>query len=251
MEEDKAEGKQAEDKRVFFGFGDDLAVNDNSHRVMGIRRKLRTPEGATPMIIKGSRKEVANRFVDDAGAHSSRRIPVGIGQSAPRNTNSQVIRISIIIHKKMGNGSAATADGDSRRVGGASGKDLRSSASRNPLLNGLDVYRVVGAGKQGRERDGLVGRRVGIENVSVAKPRVANREIARGSDGTTNDCSGRAAKNPEGLVVVVLAGIDADGQLRVRYPPPPPPPPQRQTMATKKNNFRFINIGNLKSSLCS
>ena len=82
------------------------------------------------------------------------------------------------------------ADGDGRRIRGAGGKNLRSSASRNSLLNGLDVCRVTGAGKQGRERDGLVGRRVGVENVSVAKPRVDNREVAGGSDGTIAACSG-------------------------------------------------------------
>ena len=123
--------------------------------------------------------------------------------------------IAIIRHPKVGNSSAVGADGDCRRVGGVGGKNLRSSAARNPLLNGLDVYGI-GAGKEGRERDSLVGRRVGVKNVSVANPRVDNREIARGSDGTTTACSGRAAKNPEGFAGgVVLAGINVDEKLRL------------------------------------
>ena len=57
----------------------------------------------------------------------------------------------------MGNGSVASAYGDGCGVGGTGGsKDLRSGDSRNSLLNGLDVYRVVRAEKQGRKRDRLV-----------------------------------------------------------------------------------------------
>ena len=52
-------------------------------------------------------------------------------------------------------------------------------------------------------------------------------------------CGRRSAKNPEGLVGVVLAGIDADDQLRLGFVPPPP---QMQTMAANKDNFRFIKI---------
>ncbi len=229
----KTEGKEAEDEGIFLRFGDDLAVDDNPHRAAGIRRKCRLKCG----IIEGSRKEIADRFVQNAGTHPSRRIPAGIGQSAPRNTNPKAILITAISHPKVGNGSATAGNSDGRRVGGAGGKDLRSSPSRNSLLNGLDVYRVGGAGKQGRERDGLVGRRVGVENVAVANPRVANREIAGGSDCTITACSGRAAKNPEGLAGrVVLARINMDEQLRVRYPPPP----QRQTTAANNDKLRFL-----------
>ena len=53
----------------------------------------------------------------------------------------------------MGNGSAAAADGDGWRVGGAGGKgDVGSASARNSLSYGVDVYGV-GAGKQGRKRD--------------------------------------------------------------------------------------------------
>ena len=58
----------------------------------------------------------------------------------------------------MGNGSAAAADGDGRRVGGSGGKsDVGSAAARNSLSYRIDVYRV-GAGKQGgREKLVLLG----------------------------------------------------------------------------------------------
>ncbi len=92
MKENKPQGKEAEHKGVFFGFGDDLAVDNNPHRTLRIRRKCRLPCG----IIEGSRKEVADRFVDDAGARPNRRIPAGIGQSAPRDANPDFIRVSAI-----------------------------------------------------------------------------------------------------------------------------------------------------------
>ncbi len=79
MEENKAEGKQAEDEGIFFRFRDDGAVDGDPHPAK--RRKKRT------LTIVSSRKEVANGFVDQAGAHPSRSIPAGIRQSASRNTN--------------------------------------------------------------------------------------------------------------------------------------------------------------------
>ena len=69
----------------------------------------------------------------------------------------------------MGNGSAAAADGNGRRVGGIGGKsDVGSAAARNSLSYRLDVYGV-GAGKQGRKRDvfALNAGLVGVENVSA------------------------------------------------------------------------------------
>ena len=184
-ENDKAQGKEAEDEGIFLRLRDGLAVDDNPHRAAGIRRKKRP----RIEVIEGSRMEVADRFVQNAGTHPSGRLPVGIGQSASGDANPKAILIAIISHPKVGNGSAAAADGDSRRVGGAGGKKVCQGAARNSLCDSCGVSGV-GAGKQGRERDGLVGRRVGVKNVSVAKPRVVNREIAGGSDGTTNGCSG-------------------------------------------------------------
>ena len=212
MEENKAQRKQAEDKSIFFWFGDDLAVDDNPHRAGGIRRKCSMPCGT----IEGSRKEVANGFVQNARTYPSRSIPARIGETASGNTNPKDIFIAIISHPKIGNGSAA-GDSNGRRVGSVGGKSLRSSASRNSLLNGLDVYGV-GAGKEGREGDCLVVGRIGVENVSVGTPRVGNREIAGGSDARVCSCGGGSAKNPEGLVGgVVLAGIDMDVKLGLGF----------------------------------
>ena len=65
---------------------------------------------------------------------------------------------------------------------------------------------------------------------------------ACGSDVNGASRGGRSAKNPDGLASgVVLAGIDIDEQLRVRYPPPLPLP-QRQTMAANNDSFCFISI---------
>ena len=84
-ENDKAQGKEGENEGVFFWFGDDLAVDDNPHRTCGVRRKIRPV--AHP-IIESSRKEVANRFVNYAGAYPRRSLPVGKGQIASVNANS-------------------------------------------------------------------------------------------------------------------------------------------------------------------
>ena len=74
-------------------------------------------------MTKGSRKEIADGFVQNAGAHPSGSIPARIGQSASRDPNPHYIsQGGKIIHKKMGNGSAAAADGDGRRVDGVVGK---------------------------------------------------------------------------------------------------------------------------------
>ena len=137
-ENDEAEGKQAEDKRVFFGFGDDLAVDDNPYGAGTVQRK---PSSQIP--IESSRKEVANRFVDYARTCPSRRIPGGIGQTASRDANPNVVRFTaIFIHKKMGNGSAAAADGDGRRVSGVVGK--RRSRAPNSRRSGSHRLNVVG-----------------------------------------------------------------------------------------------------------
>ena len=164
-ENDKAQRKEAEDESVFFWFGDDLAVDDNPHRATAACHKIAIQE-AISVVIEGSRKEIADGFAEDAGSHPSRSIPAGIGQGASRDANPYIIRVSaIFIHIEMRNGSAAAANGDGGRVGGTGGKNLRSSASRNPLLNGLDVCRVVGAGKQGRKREVEVAGLVGVEKI--------------------------------------------------------------------------------------
>ena len=166
VEEDEAERKQTEHKRVFFGFGDDLAVDPNLHRAVRLRRKTRTPEKATTPIIEGSRKEVADGFVEDAGARPSRSLPAGIGESASGDTNPHVISSGIIIQEKVGNGSAAAADGDCRRIGGVGGEsDVGFAASGNSGQHRVSVCGV-GAGKQGRKLKVGVAGLVGVKNVS-------------------------------------------------------------------------------------
>ena len=156
----------------------------------------------------------------------------------------------------MGNGSAAAADGDGRRVGGAGGKsDVGSAATGNSGSHRSDVVGV-GAGKQGRKLKVGIAGRVRDEHLPAIRgrgvypiPRVLEKvsgAAAGGSDAVVGARGGRAAKNPEGLVGAILAGIDVNDQLRLGFVPPP----QRQAMAAKRNNFRFINICNLKSSLC-
>ena len=72
----------------------------------------------------------------------------------------------------MGNGSAATADGDGGRVGGAGGKsDVGFSAARNSGSYQLDVIGI-GAGKQGRQRDVDIAGLVGVVEVARQLPRV-------------------------------------------------------------------------------
>ena len=74
----------------------------------------------------------------------------------------------------MGNGSVDGGEG--RRVGGSGGKNLRSSAARNPLLNGLDVCRVAGTGEQGRQREVDVAGFVSVKNVAVI---IGGRDLPR------------------------------------------------------------------------
>ena len=129
VEENEGQGKEAEDEGVFFWFGDDLGVDSDLYRAAGICRKI-----STRVIIVGSRKEIPNRFIQNAGAHPSRSLPAGIGQNASGDTNPHLVKSGIIVQEKMGNGSAATADGNGRRVGGIGGKsDVGSAASRNSL----------------------------------------------------------------------------------------------------------------------
>ena len=60
VENDKGKGKQTKDESVFFGFGDELAVDDDAHGADAICRK----EGSVRPVVEGSRKEVADGFVD-------------------------------------------------------------------------------------------------------------------------------------------------------------------------------------------
>ena len=133
-------------------------------------------------MIEGSRKEVADGFVQNARTPPSRRLSGGIGQIASGDPNPQAIFTAILTHPKVGNGSAAAADGDGRRVCRVGGKSLRSSTAGNSLSYRLDVDGV-GAGEQGRKRDRLPVRLIGVEKISVDIPRVMIVVIAGGSEG--------------------------------------------------------------------
>ena len=165
--------------------------------------------------------EVADGFVQDARTPPSRRLSGGIGQIASGDPNPQAIFIAILTHPKVGHGSAAAGNSDGRRVRGVGGKSLRSSAAGNSLSDRLDVYGV-GAGEQGRKRDHLSVRLIGVEKISVDIPRVMRVVIAGGSEGFVSwSGGGGTAKDPEGLVGgVVLAGIDVNDHLRLGVVPP-------------------------------
>ena len=210
------------------------------------RAAAEPPKSRPCGTIVGSRKEVADGFVQNAGAHPSRSLPAGIGEIAGSgDTNSQVISTGIIIiQPKVGNGLAVVpvVDSNGRGVGGAGGKgDVGSAAARNSGSHRSDVVGIR-AGEQGRKLEDSIDGLVGVENVSVIiyLPRVYAVKIGGtcGSDALALKRGGGAAKNPEGVRGwVILTGIDVNQQLRIRYPPP-----QRQATATKKKNFRFIRI---------
>ena len=134
----------------------------------------------------------------------------------------------------MGNGSVAAADGDGGRVRGAGGKgNVRSASARNSGSHRGDVCRVAGTRKQGRQGKVRIAGRVRDEHLPAIRgrgvypiPRVLEEvsgAAACGSDAVIGARGAGAAKNPESLVVVVLAGIDINHQLRLGFVPPPPP----------------------------
>ena len=121
--------------------------------------------------------KIADGFVNQARTYPSHRIPAGIGQSAPRNTNPHVIcGAAILIQEKMGNGSADAADGDGWGVGGAGGKKVCRGASRNSGSHCSDVCRITGAGEQGRKSEVDVAGLVGVEKVAAI---IGGRDLPR------------------------------------------------------------------------
>ena len=121
----------------------------------------------------------------------------------------------------MRNGAAGTADGEGRRVGGAGGKgDVGSASAGNSGSYRSDVFGV-GAGKQGRKLKVGIAGLVGIVNVAVVAVNLPSVLVVVVGGGAVSDLgagaagSGGAAKNPEGLVGVILAGIGVDDQLRL------------------------------------
>ncbi len=177
MKKYKTQRKQAEDEGVFLRFGDDLAVDNNPHRAV---RRSRKSRNSSP-IIESSRIEVADGFVDHARALPRRSLPVPIKQVGRLNANAPTIPMKIrsLIHKQAGNGSGASAcDGDGRRIGGVGGKsDVGFAAAGNSGIHRSDVFGV-GAGKEGREINGLIGREVVLVNFAGGLPTIRRRMVA-------------------------------------------------------------------------
>ena len=67
MKENKTQRKEAEDEGVFFWLGDDLAVDSDLYGSGVGRRK----SGKCARPVEGSHMEVADGFVDQAGARPS------------------------------------------------------------------------------------------------------------------------------------------------------------------------------------
>ena len=158
MKKNKTERKQAEDKGVFFWFGDEAAIESDLHRRCATCRKM----GTISIIIEGSCNEVADRFVKDAGAKPTGRLIGGIAQIAtPGDTNphfiGKILGLVVISHVNAGNLAVKeAADENPRPISGAGGKsDVRLAASGNAGKYRSDVFGVVGAGKQGRKREDL------------------------------------------------------------------------------------------------
>ena len=110
----------------------------------------------------------------------------------------------------MGDGSAAAADGDGRRVRRAGSKgDVGSASARNSGSHRSGVFGVVGTGKQRRKRDvfAIAAGLIGVVNVSAIIggckiPSVLVIEIGRTrgcSNAIVSTRSRVAAKNPEGF----------------------------------------------------
>ena len=103
-ENDEAQGKEGEDEGVFFGFGDEAAIETDLHRRCATCRKM----GTISIIIEGSCNEVADRFVKDAGANPTGRLIGGIAQIAtPGDTNphfiGKILGLVVISHVNAGN----------------------------------------------------------------------------------------------------------------------------------------------------
>ena len=69
----------------------------------------------------------------------------------------------------------------------------------------------------GRKIEKLVGWLVGeVKVTTISFPRVSDVVVLATSDATAVIRSGRSAKNPDRLIVVVLAGVEVDVKMRLR-----------------------------------
>ena len=116
----------------------------------------------------------------------------------------------------MRDGSAAAADGNRGRVGGAGEKgNVGFAAAGNSGSHRSDVFGV-GAGKQGRELEAGVAGLVGVEDVAVVAVNLPSVLVVSVGGSGVSDLGasasrrGGAGENPKSLVGVVLAGIGVE-----------------------------------------
>ncbi len=140
VEEDKTEGKQAEDKGVFFWFGDDGAVHPNAQAViLGIvgPTSQHSVAGAVAGVgvLRGKRGQVK---VANGLGHGRRPNPVDIGlpravvQVAAAHSRPDVVPTGAgdIVEKHIGDGAAAAA-------GEGEGGDVSSGGGDGDVVEGV------------------------------------------------------------------------------------------------------------------
>ena len=133
MKEDKAQSNQAEDKSVFFRFGDDGAVNANAQSLI-CRNRSKTAKNrvARPIAIVGAGSgnvKIANRLGHHPGDRPAGGYPAVavVEVAAASNPRADVIptRAADISQKHIGNGAAGTAKSKRRNVGGRGSEQRR------------------------------------------------------------------------------------------------------------------------------
>ena len=111
-------------------------------------------------------RKVAEWFVHDARARPEGSLLVGIPQiTAARVANSYLVKRIAGVHKNTADGFASASGGYGRGVGCVGGKiagvPCKRGRTRQPYSYGLDVFWVVGAGKQGSKIERRIGWLVG------------------------------------------------------------------------------------------
>ena len=176
MKENEGQRKQSKHKSVFFWFGDDAAVDAQSHSAAGKIRIQRRPDSHILNL------KIPYRLFQQTRTHPRRRLSyvTPIVETAA-HPNANFISDGLIVEKHPINRSAdgRRADGDGRRIGGAGGKgDVGSAAARDSGSHRSNVDGV-GAGKQGREGDLRVGREVVLVNFAGRLPAIGAGMVAR------------------------------------------------------------------------
>ena len=118
----KTQSEEAKHQRVFFWFGDDLAVNPNQRALIGEKAAK-----AIHLASVASRSKIGDGFVDCAGAeptHAGSGVVNQIGDAAHPYAQIVIITVVIMMHIHGANGSAAAdSKRDRRTVGGVAGDD--------------------------------------------------------------------------------------------------------------------------------